>query len=72
VKASQRPAASLPPATLKFLRALKRNNRREWFQPRKEQYDAEVRAPMLALIERLAVDLRDVAPDVVVEAKNPR
>jgi uncharacterized protein (TIGR02453 family) len=69
VKASQKPAASLPPATLKFLRALKRNNRREWFQPRKDQYDAEVRAPMLALIERLAVDLRDVAPDVVVDPK---
>jgi uncharacterized protein (TIGR02453 family) len=64
-----RSAACLPPDTLKFLRALKRNNRREWFQPRKEQYDAQVRAPMLALIERLAVDLRAIAPDIVVDPK---
>ena len=62
-------AACLPGETLKFLRALKRNNRREWFQPRKEQYEAQVRAPMLAIIERLAVDLREIAPDVVVDPK---
>jgi uncharacterized protein (TIGR02453 family) len=62
-------AACLPRETLAFLRALKRNNRREWFQPRKEQYDAQVRAPMMAIIERLAVDLRDIAPDIVVDPK---
>jgi uncharacterized protein (TIGR02453 family) len=62
-------AACLPRETLAFLRALKRNNRREWFQPRKEQYDAQVRAPMMAIIERLAVDLRAIAPDIVVDPK---
>src|SRR5882672_10048675 len=55
--------------TLKFLRALKRNNRRDWFQPRKAQYDTDVRAPMLAIIERLAVDLRPIAPEIVVDVK---
>ena len=59
----------LPDETLKFLRALKRNNRREWFQPRKEQYEAQVRTPMLAIIERLEVDLRDIAPEIVVSPK---
>jgi len=59
----------LPAETLKFLRALKRNNRREWFQPRKAQYDAQVRAPMIAIIERLAVDMRDIAPEIVVDPK---
>jgi uncharacterized protein (TIGR02453 family) len=59
----------LPAETLKFLRALKRNNRREWFQPRKAQFDAQVRAPMIAIIERLAVDMRDIAPDIVVDPK---
>jgi uncharacterized protein (TIGR02453 family) len=59
----------LPGETLKFLRALKRNNRREWFQPRKAQYEAQVRAPMIAIIERLAVDMRDIAPDIVVDPK---
>jgi uncharacterized protein (TIGR02453 family) len=65
-----RTVACLPGETLTFLRALKRNNRREWFQPRKEQYEAQVRAPMLAIVERLAVDLRDIAPDIVVDPKH--
>jgi uncharacterized protein (TIGR02453 family) len=64
-----RAATCLPAETLKFLRALKRNNRREWFQPRKAQFDAQVRAPMIAIIERLAVDMRDIAPDIVVDPK---
>jgi len=63
------PVACLPRETLAFLRALKRNNRREWFQPRKDQFDAQVRAPMMAIVERLAGDLRAVAPEIVVDPK---
>ena len=55
--------------TLSFLRALKRNNRREWFQPRKEQYETHVRAPMVALLERLAIDMRAFAPELIAEPK---
>jgi uncharacterized protein (TIGR02453 family) len=51
--------------TLAFLRALARNNRREWFHERKQRYEEVVRAPMAAFIERLAVDLHDFAPDLV-------
>ena len=58
-----------PRESLTFLRALKRNNRREWFQPRKERFDTEVRAPMLAIIERLAPDLHAIAPEIVVDPK---
>ena len=50
--------------TLKFLRALKRNNTREWFKAHKDKYETHVRGPMLAIIERLAVDLPRVAPDL--------
>lgn len=57
------------PDGLAFLRALKRNNRREWFQPRKEKYEAHVRAPMRAIVDRLAVDLRPIAPEIVVDPK---
>jgi uncharacterized protein (TIGR02453 family) len=32
--------------TLKFLRALKRNNRREWFNAHRDDYEAQVRQPM--------------------------
>jgi uncharacterized protein (TIGR02453 family) len=61
--------SSLPRRSIAFLRALKRNNRREWFQPRKEQFDADVREPMLAIVERLADDLRTIAPEIVVDPK---
>lgn len=54
---------------LRFLRSLKRNNRREWFQPRKDQYEDHVRRPMLDVVERLAVDLRPLAPEIVVDVK---
>lgn len=55
--------------TLSFLRALKRNNRREWFQPRKEEYETHVRAPMVTLLERLAIDMRTFAPELIAEPK---
>jgi len=62
-------ATSFSRDALAFLRALKRNNRREWFKPRKEQYDALLQAPMIAIIERLATDLRTFAPDLVASPK---
>ena len=63
------PAAVFTPRTLAFLRALERNNRREWFHERKARYEADVRAPMAALVERLAAELPAFAPDLVA---NPR
>jgi uncharacterized protein (TIGR02453 family) len=59
----------LSPDALAFLRALKRNNRREWFKPRKDKYDELVRSPMIGLIERLATDLQPFAPDLVASPK---
>ena len=56
--------------TLKFLRALKRNNRRDWFNAHRDQYEAAVRAPMTAIIERLAVDLADMAPELIANPKS--
>jgi uncharacterized protein (DUF2461 family) len=58
-----------PAGTLSFLRRLKRNNRREWFNAHKEEYERDVRAPMIAVIERLAVDFRSFAPDLVASPK---
>jgi uncharacterized protein (TIGR02453 family) len=57
------------PATLKFLRALKRNNRREWFNAHRDEYEAHVRAPMTAIVEQLAVDLRRFAPELIAAPK---
>jgi uncharacterized protein (TIGR02453 family) len=58
---------AFPPEALRFLRALARNNRREWFHARKDRYQADLRAPMEAIVARLAVDLSRVAPDQVVD-----
>jgi uncharacterized protein (TIGR02453 family) len=55
--------------TLKFLRALKRNNDREWFKARRDEYETHVRAPMIAVIERLARDFQRVAPEIVASPK---
>jgi uncharacterized protein (TIGR02453 family) len=57
------------PEALAFLRALKRHNDRDWFKPRKEKYEALLRAPMIALVERLATDFRSFAPDLVASPK---
>lgn len=63
------PALSFTPKTLAFLRALKRNNRREWFHARRADYDQHVHAPMVAIVERLALDFARVAPDFVATPK---
>jgi uncharacterized protein (TIGR02453 family) len=55
--------------TLRFLRALKRNNDREWFRERKDRYEADVRQPMVALLDQLARDFKSFAPDFVAEPK---
>lgn len=55
--------------SLSFLRALKRNNRREWFAARKDDYDRHVRQPMVEVIEQLAGDFRRFAPELEVSPK---
>jgi uncharacterized protein (TIGR02453 family) len=57
------------PATLAFLRALKRHNDREWFKARRERYERDVREPMIRVIERLAVDFKRFAPEIVASPK---
>ena len=63
------PRTTFSPAALTFLRGLKRHNDRAWFAAHKEAYERDVRAPMVALIERLAGDLRRFAPDLVASPK---
>jgi len=58
------------PATLSFLKRLKRNNRREWFNARRDEYEAVVRGPMIAIVEQLALDMRAIAPELLVSPKH--
>lgn len=57
------------PKALTFLRSLKKNNDREWFRARKDQYDKLLREPMLDAIGQLAVDFRTFAPDLVADPR---
>jgi uncharacterized protein (TIGR02453 family) len=47
---------------LKFLRALKRHNNREWFEARREIYERELKLPMLAVIEHVTHAMASFAP----------
>jgi uncharacterized protein (TIGR02453 family) len=51
--------------TFKFLRALARNNEREWFHAHKEDYEQHLRQPFLRLIT-------DLQPDVLAVSEHYR
>jgi uncharacterized protein (TIGR02453 family) len=55
--------------SLRFLRGLKRNNRRDWFEAHREDYEAHIRQPMTAIITRLADDFREFGPEFVASPK---
>ena len=56
-----------PREGMAFLRGLARNNRREWFQPRKTIFEEQVKNPMRSLVEAVNVALMDFAPDYVTD-----
>ena len=64
-----RPFQAFGKGALTFLRRLRRHNDRDWFQAHRDEYEREVRAPMLALIERLETDLRAVMPELVASPR---
>src|SRR6476661_6619148 len=53
------------PEAISFLRALKRNNRREWFQPRKEKYEKLIKTPMLEFVGSLNEEFARFVPSYV-------
>lgn len=64
--------AALPyfrPEALTFLRNLARHNDREWFQPRKAVFEAELKEPMLAVIRKVTDAMVDFAPSFVRPAE---
>jgi uncharacterized protein (TIGR02453 family) len=50
------------PDGLRFLRGLARNNNRDWFNDRKPVYEAEVKRPMLAVIDAVTGAMMEFAP----------
>jgi uncharacterized protein (TIGR02453 family) len=56
-----------PQEGIDFFSKLARNNRREWFQPRKAIFDEKVKQPMRELVEQVNHALAGFAPDYVTE-----
>jgi uncharacterized protein (TIGR02453 family) len=54
---------------LTFLRSLARHNDREWFQPRKAIFEAELKEPMLAIVRKITDAMMDFAPNHVRPAE---
>jgi uncharacterized protein (TIGR02453 family) len=63
------PFGGFPKSGLDFLRKLKKNNNRLWFQSHKTEYEENVRFPMQCLIAALAVRLHDDAPEIEFHPK---
>ncbi len=59
----------ITPAIFKFLRDLKRNNDREWFNANKQRYIQQVRDPLLAFIVEFAPRLERISPLLRADAR---
>jgi uncharacterized protein (TIGR02453 family) len=57
------------PDTFVFLRALKRNNNRDWFQSNKVRYETVVRDPMLRFITNIGPHLARISPHIVADPR---
>ena len=62
-------AMAFSPATLTFLRSLKRHNERPWFEAHRAEYEGDVKAPMRELIEEMDVRLARLAPELIGDPK---
>ncbi len=58
-----------PKTTLTFLRQLKRNNNRDWFQENKAAYETAVKAPAEAFVEALNAKFAGFAPAYITEPR---
>jgi uncharacterized protein (TIGR02453 family) len=58
-----------PKESLKFLRSLRRNNNREWFQDHKTIYESALKQPMCDLVEAVGVAFETFAPEMVASTK---
>jgi uncharacterized protein (TIGR02453 family) len=63
------PFRGFRPGALAYLRALKKNNRREWFEAHRDEFVREVSDPTKALIEELDVRFAGLAPEFVGDPK---
>jgi uncharacterized protein (TIGR02453 family) len=65
----KRPFSAFPKEGLQFLRSLKRNNNREWFQKHRSNYEQHLKQPMADLIEALHEEFQKFAPEMIASPK---
>ncbi|PWU06253.1 MAG: TIGR02453 family protein [Terriglobia bacterium] len=56
-----------PEEGIQFFRALAKNNKRDWFQPRKHIYEQQVKQPMRDLVAAVNAAMTDFAPGHVTD-----
>ena len=59
----------ISPELFTFLRELKENNNREWFEANKSRYESQVRGPLLNFISDFGVRLAEISPHFVADAR---
>lgn len=59
----------ITPELFTFLRDLKENNSRTWFQANKARYEAQVREPLLNFITDFGLRLAEISPHYIADAR---
>ena len=63
------PVPYLRPEAISFLRNLTKHNDRDWFTPRKPDFERLLKEPMLAIVRKVTDAMMDFAPDHVRPAE---
>lgn len=63
------PFEGFPKKTIVFLKNLKKNNNRPWFEKHREEFEHEVKLPMQSMIVALQPHFQRFAPEVEVHPK---
>jgi uncharacterized protein (TIGR02453 family) len=61
--------SSFEPALFDFLRDLRQNNRREWFQANKERYEEHLKDPALQFISDFGPELAKISPHFAADPR---
>jgi uncharacterized protein (TIGR02453 family) len=56
-------------ASLRFLRGLAKNNRKEWFEAHRAEYEEHVKEPMAGLVREMDLRMAKFAPEMVGDPK---
>jgi uncharacterized protein (TIGR02453 family) len=63
------PFPGFPKEGIQFFRGLARHNNREWFQPRKQVFEEQLKKPMYELVEAVNAAMKRFAPEYLTEPK---